>query len=180
MKKLLILSAIFCLLFTATYADDYVLVSDDTLKIKVYREKELDRIVRIAPDGYISFPLLGKVKAAGLTASELEEKLTEDLKKYLKKPHVTVYMNTAITVTGQVEEPGSYPLTGGLTVIKAIGLADGFTKIAARNNVIVMRVEKGKKKTMKVRVADISKKGDLTQDVLLKNGDVVFVPESLF
>ncbi len=163
-------------------AQGYRLGPDDALKITVYREDELERDVRISSDGYISFPLLGKVKAGDLTVSELENKLTEGLKKYLKKPQVTVFIEeySTITVTGQVEKPDSYPLRGELTVIEAIGLAGGFTKIAARNNVRIMRVEDGEKKTIRVKVAEISKKGNRTMDVPLRRGDVVFVPESLF
>lgn len=163
-------------------AQDYHLGPDDALKITVYREDELEREVRVSSDGYISFPLLGKVKAEGLTVSELENRLTEGLKRYLKKPQVTVFIQeySTITVTGQVRKPDSYPLRGELTVIEAIGLAGGFTKIASRNNVKVMRIENGEKKTITVRVADISKKGDKTKDISLKRGDIVFVPESLF
>jgi len=163
-------------------AQDYHLGPDDALKITVYREDELEREVRVSSDGYISFPLLGKVKAEGLTVPELENRLTEGLKRYLKRPQVTVFIQeySTITVTGQVRKPDSYPLRGELTVIEAIGLAGGFTKIASRNNVKVMRIENGEKKTITVRVADISKKGDKTKDISLKRGDIVFVPESLF
>lgn len=165
-------------------AREYRLGSDDLLIIKVYREEELDRRIRVSSDGNISFPLLGKVKAEGLTVSELEDKLTEGLRKYLKKPQVTVSIDeySTITVTGQVEKPDAYELRGELTVLEAIGLAGGFTKIAARNDVKVIRIENGERKTIRVKIADISKKGDKAKDkdVSLKRGDVVFVPESLF
>ena len=185
MKKFLFCGLLFVIcssFLLCAEAQDYRLGPDDALKISVYREDELEREVRVSSDGYISFPLLGKVKAEGLTVSELENSLTEGLRKYLKKPQVTVYIEeySTITVSGQVEEPGAYPLKGKLTVIEAISLAGGFTKIAARNDVKIMRIENGKKKMIRVRVADISKKGDLTKDVSLKRGDIVFVPESLF
>jgi len=189
MKKSLILflaiflvSSCFVPLTSTIHAEDYRLGPDDALKITVYREEELERDVRVSSDGSISFPLLGRVKAGGLTVSELEEKLTEGLKRYLKKPQVTVFIEeySTITVSGQVEEPGAYPLKGELTAIEAISIAGGFTKIASRNDVRIMRIQDGKKKTIRVRVADISRKGDLTKDVPLKRGDIVFVPESLF
>ncbi|MFC1590681.1 polysaccharide biosynthesis/export family protein [Candidatus Omnitrophota bacterium] len=163
-------------------AQEYSLGPDDALKITVYREEELEREVRVSSDGYISFPLLGKIKAEGLTVSELETRMTIGLKRYIKNPQVTVFIMeySTITVTGQVEEPGSFPLKGELTVLEAIGLAGGFTKIASRNDVKIMRIENGKKKTIRVKVADISKRGDRTQDIPLKRGDVVFVPESFF
>jgi len=161
---------------------DYILGPDDALKITVYREEELNREVRVTSDGYISFPLLGKVKAEGLTVPELELDLTEGLKKYLKNPNVSVYVEEygTITVSGQVEKPGSYPLKRNLTVLEAISLAEGFTKIAAQNDVRVIRMENNEKKMMKIRVADISKKGDRADDISLKRGDIIFVPESIF
>lgn len=168
--------------FTA-YAQDYRLGPDDVLNITVYREEELDRKVRISSDGYMSFPLLGKVGVEGFTVSELENHLTEELKRYLKKPQVTVFIKeySTITVAGQVKKPGSYPLKRELTVIEAISLAQGFTKIAARNKVKIMRLnEDGEEEAILVRVADISKRGDKLEDVHLRRGDIVFVPESLF
>ena len=185
MRKFLfcgVLFIAFCLAAASIEAGEYRLGPNDVLGITVYRESELSRTVRVSSDGCISYPLLGKVKVEGLTVFELENDLTERLKKYLKNPQVTVFIQrySTITVSGQVEKPGAYPLKEDLTVIEAISLAGGFTKIAARNDVKIMRVEDGKKKTIRVKVADISKKGDLTQDVPLKRGDVVFVPESLF
>jgi putative polysaccharide export protein (PEP-CTERM system associated) len=185
MKKTIFIALTLLLLAITTIsaeAENYRLGPDDALKITVYREEELEREVRVSSDGYISFPLLGKVQAEGLTISELEDKLTEGLKKYLKKPQVTVYIEeySTITVSGQVEAPGAYPLKGELTVIEAISLAGGFTKIAARNDVKIMRIEDGKKKSIRVKVADISQKGDMTRDISLQRGDIVFVPESLF
>ena len=184
MKRPIFAALIFFLAVTtvSVEAQSYHLGPDDALKITVYREDELNRSVRISSDGYISFPLLGKVEAAGLTVSELENKLTEGLRKYIKNPQVTVFIYgySTITVSGQVERPGAYPLKGELTVIEAISLAGGFTKIAARNDVKIMRIEDGKKKTIRVRVADISKRGDKTKDIPLERGDIVFVPESLF
>ena len=163
-------------------AQDYLVGPDDALKITIYREEDMDREVRVSSDGYISFPLLGKVKVEGLTVPELENSLSEGLKRYLKNPQVTVFIQeySTITVSGQVEKPGSYSLRGEVSVIEAISLAGGFTKIAAKNGVKVMRLDNGKKKTIIVRVADISRKGDKTEDVQLKRGDILFVPESLF
>ncbi len=181
MKKSLLYCWLFviCGLLSVVYAQDYRLGPDDSLRVSVYREPELDRKVRISADGFISFPLLGKVKAEGLTTLELENSLKDELKKYLINPQVSVFITefSTVTVTGQVKKPGAYPLKGGLTVIEAIGMAQGFTGSAAQNDVNVMRIEDGGKKTIRVRVADINKRGDKTRDVLLQRGDIVFVPE---
>ena len=177
-----ILFIIFTFVFSPyIWAQDYCLGPDDVLKITVYREEDMDRTVRVSTDGYISFPLAGNIKVEGLTVPELERAMAMELIRYLKNPRVSVFIEeyATITVSGQVEEPGSFSLKGELTVIEAISMAGGFTKIAAKNAVKVMRLQDGKKKAILVRVADISKRGDKSQDIPLKRSDIVFVPESL-
>jgi polysaccharide export outer membrane protein len=180
----IIIFMFFCILgaIANLLAQDYLIGPEDVLKISVYREEEMDREVRASSDGYISFPLLGKVKVEGMTIPELERNLAEGLRKFLKNPQVTVFIQeySTITVSGQVKNPGAYPLRGEVSVLEAVSMAGGFTKIAAQNAVKVMRLEQGEKKTIIVRVADISKSGDKSKDALLKRGDIVFVPESLF
>jgi polysaccharide export outer membrane protein len=185
LRNILFFICIFSIIFSLPVklpAQDYLVGPDDVLKITVYREDDMDRTVRVSSDGYISFPLLGKVKAEGLTVSELERNMIMELIRYLKNPQVTVFIEEygTVTVSGQVEKPGSYPLKGEISVIEAISMAGGFTKIAAQNAVKIMRLEAGKKNTILVRVADINKKGDKSKDIPLQRGDIVFVPESLF
>ncbi|MFH1776616.1 MAG: polysaccharide biosynthesis/export family protein [Candidatus Omnitrophota bacterium] len=165
-----------------SYAEDYLIGPDDVLGISVYREEELDRKVRVSSDGYFSFPLIGQVKADGMSVSVLKVAMEQMLKKYIKNPQVNIFIEeySTITVTGQVKSPGAYPLKGELSVVEVIGMAGGFTKIAAQNNVKIMRIENNEKKTIRVKVADINKTGDKTKDVPLQRGDIIFVPESLF
>ena len=171
-----------CLGAVSVSAQDYCVGADDVLEINVYREPELDTKTRISTEGYISLPLLGKVQVGGLTVMELEEFLSKKLGRYLKHPQVTVFISeySKITVTGEVEDPGVFELKERLTVIGAINLAGGFSKLAARNNVKVIRMVDGKEVVEVVRVADISKRGDKAKDIPLKRGDIVFVPETLF
>lgn len=181
--RFLILSTLLIILCTyPLVSQEYLLGPDDVINISVFREPELDRDVRIAPDGTIVFPLIGKVKVDGLTLSQLIDKLTDEFSEYIIEPQVAVFIKeyTNIYVSGEVKKPGSYPLQGKLTVIEAISLAGGFTEIAGRNNVIILRIENGKKKTIRVRVESIRRKGDKSKDIPLKRGDIVFVPESLF
>lgn len=163
-------------------AQEYLIGPDDILEITVYREEELDRKVRVSSDGYISFPLIGEVKAEGKSVSMLELLISQMLKRYIKNPQITVFIReySTITVSGEVNKPGSYPLKGELTVLEAISLAGDFTKVAAQNSVKVLRRENGQEKTIRVRVANIRKTGDKSKDVLLQRGDIVVVPESLF
>ncbi len=176
---LCVLLTVCSFLYSVVYAQEYRLGPDDVLTITVHREDELKRKVRISSDGYISMPLLGKVKTEGLTVSELEDVLTEGFKRYLKKPQVTIFIEEygTVTLTGQVKEPGSYPLMGDLTILEAIGQAGGFTENADQNGIKIMGVEDGHEEVITVSVDDIIASGERTEDVLLKRNDIVFVPE---
>ena len=85
-----------------------------------------------------------------------------------------------ISIIGQVNAPGTYSLKKDLTLLEAIGLAGGFTNIAAIDGTSVIRVEHGRKKIIRVKISDITKRGDKSQDIVLKAGDTVVIPESFF
>lgn len=169
-----------------TDVDVYEIGPENALLINVYygRDKNLERKVRVASDGYITFPLLGKVEVMGLTISDLENKLTELLgEDYLVNPQVSVYIEeySTVAILGQVKEPGSFEIKGKLTVVELISMAGGFTKIADTNNVKVIRTEpEGSKRTISVRVNDIINKGKEDEDIKLKPKDIVTVGESFF
>jgi len=166
-----------CVVCTSIGADEYKISVDDVLNITVYREDDLSLIVRVGTDGCIPYPLLGNIKAAGLTVPELEKVLTEGLKKYIQTPHVSIFISeySTVTVNGEVLKPGMYPLKPGLTVLEAISLAGGFTDFAARNSIKIMRHEDKEDKTIIVEAGRISESGNKSQDVPLKPGDIVVV-----
>lgn len=164
----------------------YKIGPENVLQIDVYygRDQELSRKVRVSSRGQISFPLLGEVAAAGLTVAELEKKLTDLLDRdYLVNPQVSVFIEqySTVSILGQVEEPGSFEIKGSLTLIELISLAGGFTKIAATNDVRIIRTKlDGSKTTIKVKAHDIINKGREDDDIQLEPGDIVTVPESFF
>lgn len=164
----------------------YRIGPENVLQIDVYygRDKNMERKVRVSSRGYITFPLLGEVEVSGLTVAGLEKRLTELLEKdYLVNPQVSVFIEeySTISILGQVEKPGSYEIKGKLSVVEAISLAGGFTKIAASNSVRVMRTNSdGSKETIIVKVSDIINKGKEENDIQLQPGDIVTVPESFF
>jgi polysaccharide biosynthesis/export protein len=182
LKSISVLVFLFMIFEMQLSSQEYLIGPDDVLKIEVYREEELNRKVRISSDGYISLPLIGKVKAVGRSVTGLQYLLEQKYSKYLKRPHVTIFIEeySTITISGQVNKPGSYPVTRNLTVLEAISLAGGFTDIASRNNVRVLRNENGKENIIKIRVADISKGDEDGNNIQLRPGDIIIVPESFF
>ncbi|MBF0217421.1 MAG: polysaccharide biosynthesis/export family protein [Candidatus Omnitrophica bacterium] len=166
--------------------EEYRLGPENVLVIEVYfgKDETINKKVRVTAKGMITFPLLGEVPVSGLTISELESKLTYLLEKdYLVNPQVSVFIEeySTVSILGQVEHPGSFSIKGRLSVVELISLAGGFTKIAAKNNVRILRkTPDGAQKTIIVNVNDIINKGIEGEDIMLEPGDIVTVPESFF
>ena len=142
-------------------SSEYRIGPENVLQIDVYygRDEELSRKVRVSSKGFITFPLLGEVEVGGLTVAELEKKITYLLEKdYIVNPQVSVFIEeySTISVIGQVDKPGPYEIKGRLSVVEAISMAGGFTKIASPNWTKVIRTNPdGSKKTISIKVGDI-------------------------
>lgn len=165
----------------------YKLQPTDVLSISVHGQPDLTTKTRVSYDGYITFPLLGSVKAEGLTAQELEGTLKVELEKsYLVNAQVLVFIEEyhprQVSVVGEVDKPGKYDMSQekNLTLMEAIAMAGGFTKDAYIKNIKIMRKENGKQKTIKVDARDITVKGEKDKDIALEPDDVIVVPESFF
>ncbi len=162
---------------------DYRIGVGDLLQVEVYDEPDLTKETRVLTDGKISLPLLGSVEALGLTVGELEQGITKRLgEKYLVDPHVTVFVKefSRVYVFGEVKNPGAFPLYGKMTVFEAITLAGGFTEVANRSKVKVIRETNGKEESFEVDIEKLMKKGDASQDLQLQANDRVIVPRSFF
>ena len=166
---------------------DYKIQPTDVLNITVFQQPDLTTKARVSADGYISFPLLGKVYVKDLSADELAQELKELLEKdYLVSAQVSVFVEQyhprQVTILGEVVKPGKYsmPTEKKITLMEVIALAGGFTKDAALNSTTVLRTENGKERVIKVRVKDITVKGQKEDDIILEPGDIVNVPESFF
>ena len=168
-------------------AVEYRIQPFDTLQITVFQEPDLSVKSRVSAAGTINYPLLGAVAVAGLTGAEVERQLTSQLgKKYLVNPQVTILIegsvNRRVTVLGQVKAPGTFdlPTDEPLRLLQAIARAGGFTDIAATDRVNVLRSEGGHEERVVINVAAIMRSGDHTQNIVLRPGDVVTVPETIF
>jgi protein involved in polysaccharide export with SLBB domain len=155
----------------------------DMLEVRVYQEADLSGPYRVSPEGTIDFPLCGKVTLASLTPSQASDVLTKCLAKgYLKNPQVTVlireYNSKKIFVFGEVQRPGTFPYDESMSIVQAVTLAGGFTKLAAKNNTNVTRIIEGQEHKIRVPVEDIAVGKE--KNFLLQAGDIVFVPESFF
>jgi polysaccharide export outer membrane protein len=168
---------------TKSISESTTLGAGDLLEVRVFQETDLSGPFRISPEGTIDYPLCGKVELAAKTSSEAADSLTHCLANgYLRKPQVTVlvreYTSKKIFVFGEVQKPGTFPYEENMSVIQAITLAGGFTKLAAKNSTNVTRQENGHEVKVRAPVEEIGVGRE--KNILLQPGDIVFVPESFF
>jgi len=160
---------------------EYTISESDTLYISIWQEENLSHEVIVRPDGKISFPLAGDIRAAGLTFAQLKEELTERLKDYIKYPIVSVVLiklgGKKIIVLGEVGNPGVYSVTGKKTVLEAIALVGGFTPDAVPSSTILIRGGFQHPKGTKLNLTHAISKNDYSQNVALQPEDIVYVPK---
>lgn len=174
------------------YAVDYsapqafLLGPEDVLVVTVWRNQDLSREVVIRPDGMISLPLLGDVKAAGLPSDILSKRISERLTEFMSSPTVSVQVKEVnsyfIYVMGEVSKPGKYPLRSYATVLQGVSLAGGFTPFASRNKMrVVRKVDDdgaGEKRDVHIPVPfdDLTSGTGPVGNFILKTGDTIVVP----
>ena len=157
----------------------------DDIQVSVWKNEELSVTVPVRPDGKISIPLVGDITAAGLTAVELSNTITNQLKTYIRSPQVTAIVLNAgsvdyllrVRVTGAIESPISIPYKDGMTVLDLILEAGGPTEFASGNKARLYRRINGVMKIYPVRLNDILNKGSLDTNYTLAPSDIVTVPE---
>lgn len=165
-------------------ASDYVLAPDDVISMSIFREPDLVTQSQISSDGTVQLPLLGDVKVGGQTVRDARALVTRLYDAdYLVRPQVYLnvlqYAKLKVTVLGQVASPGTYEFTGNdqPTLLEAIALAGGFTRIANRGRISVKRAE-GRGESIQLNAKDLdSPRGGAFQ---VKPGDIISVSESWF
>ena len=165
----------------AAMADaSYRIGPQDVLRIDVWKETEISRSVPVRPDGKISLPLLNDVQAAGLTAMELANNITEGLKKFINNPQVTVSVteinSRRVYVTGEVTRPGAFSLLPNMTVLQALTSGGGFTQFARTNKIYVLRTVDSKEVKIPFNYKDVVKGLRPEQNIALQPGDTIVVP----
>ena len=167
---------------------NYRLAPNDLLDFRVFQEPELDAVVRLSGDGTASFALIGPVQIGGRTISESLELIKARYRDgYLKNPQVSLtvrsYAKKLFTILGQVQKPGSYDMQGTnqITLLQAIGMAGGYTRIADPSNVTVKRLEdsNGRDQVLKLNAQRMAR-GEDKSTFYIQPGDVISVGESLF
>jgi polysaccharide export outer membrane protein len=158
---------------------DFRIGAEDILDIQVWKNcTELCRTVPVRPDGKVSFPLVNDIQAAGLTANELRQQLTQRLSEFIPSPEVSVIVrevhSVKVSVVGAVRMPGHYEVKSASTVLDLIARAQGLTEFANRDRIVVHR-QTGTTSTRLpfnyTRVAD-----GKDENFFVQPGDIVVVP----
>jgi len=154
----------------------YVIGPLDVISVKVWNNPNLSSALDVGPDGMISLPLIGQVKADGLTAMQLREALAKRLGEFLNSPEVDVQVLKVLSkrffVYGEVGHPGEFPLIQETTIMDALASVGGFRDFANQKKIYLMR---GSQK-FDFNYKDVSKGKHLEQNIPVQNGDRIYVP----
>jgi len=189
-----ILSLFACLLvvlstYTPLLAEEYVIGEGDLLKITVYDNPDLTVDSRVSGDGKITLPLIGETAVSGKTAADAQKIIATQLANgFIKKPQVTVfiaeYKSKKVTTLGEFTKPGLIELRGNSTLMEVISNAGGITTNAAEILFIQRKILRPEARSEDITITvDLNKlleKGDITTNIMVKDGDSIYVPRAAF
>jgi polysaccharide export outer membrane protein len=159
---------------------DYKIGPQDMLRIDVWKEPDISRVVPVRPDGKITLPLVNDVQASGLTTTQLAAMIAEGLKKYITSPQVTVGVteinSRKIFVQGEVARPGAFPLLPNMTVLQALASSGGFTQFAREKKIYILRMEDGRQVKHPFNYKEAVSGKNVEQNIILEGGDIIVVP----
>ena len=165
---------------------DYRLAPTDLLDFRIFQEPDFDAVIRVSGDGSAIFPMIGRVHVAGMTITQATETLRQRyMAGYLANPQVNLtvrtYAKKMFTMLGQVQRPGTYPIEGNesISLLQAIGMAGGYTRIANPGKVVVKRNEGGIERVYNFNAKQMARTAT-DSTFRIKPGDVITVAESIF
>ncbi len=157
----------------------YVVGAPDQLRVHILPEPEIERTLRVRPDGMISVDLIGDVQATGLTPEQIAASIQERIARYKRDAVVNVTLvdspSQFVTVYGEVGSPGTFPLNTNMRISEAIGRVGGTRPFASENRVRIVRTSGDGTKVIRVHLKDIAR-GDLSTNIVVQEGDLIVVP----
>ena len=164
---------------SADVGPNYILGTEDVINVNVWKDPTLTGALIVRPDGKVSLPLVGDLTAAGLTPMALAASITDQLKKFINDPTVTVTVtgvnSKRIFFIGEVMHPGPVPMTREFSMLQAISAAGGLTPYANRKKIYILRQVNGKEQKLFYNYNKALKNGD-EQGIALVSGDTIVVP----
>lgn len=164
----------------------YLIGPGDQLQIFVWNHPELSPTVPVRPDGRISTPLVENMLAVRKTPTQLARDIETVLTEYIRSPKVNVIVTLAqsafsqVKVVGQVVRPQAVPYHEGMTVLDVVLQVGGLAPYAAGNRARIVRTQDGKTEEIRVKLVDLTQRGDMKQNLPVKPGDVLVIPQAFF
>lgn len=167
----------------ADRAPRYQLRRGDSFEVQFAFSPELNQTVTVQPDGYITLKSAGTISAEGQTIPELTKTIEQAYSAILNKPVVTIdlkdFDKPYFIASGQLGKPGKYDLRSDLTLTEGVAIAGGFTEASKHSQVILFRPQQnGMSEARVVNVKKMLKSHDLTEDIHLLPGDMIYVPQN--
>ncbi|MCI4625256.1 MAG: polysaccharide biosynthesis/export family protein [Candidatus Magnetoovum sp. WYHC-5] len=157
----------------------YTLGPGDIVEVTLWNDNTLNRKVQIDPDGRFIYPFIGEINAQGMTIADVYKKIQGVLSEYFKDPRLSVSIagvsSQKVYVIGEVRAPGVYTLKAPLTILEVVTLAGGYTADAKLDNVYIIRGSRQSPTLIKVNLANILKRADVSQNIHLMAGDIVYL-----
>lgn len=161
----------------ATVQSDYLIGPGDILEISVWKEEALTKLLSVLPDGKISFPLVGEVRAAGRTVAQLKKEIATRLVRFVPDPVLSVGVQQVnslmVYVIGRVNRPGRFELNANINVLQALSMAGGLNSFADRGDIRIFRNVRGRNLIYRFDYDQVSAGKNLAQNITLMRGDVV-------
>lgn len=156
---------------------EYRIGPEDVLEVVVWKNTDLSKTVVVRPDGIITLPLVGDIRASGLTAEQVRDEIKRGLQRFLDVPEITVTVADVrsynVYILGEVQRPGKYQTKSQTTLLQVIALAGGFTPFADTDGLVVVRQNRqGAQQRIRAKYKDLVRQGDIG----LQPGDTVIVP----
>ena len=159
----------------------YVIGEEDLLKITIWREETLSKVVQVRSDGKITMTLVGDLQAAGLTPERLGNQLKEAYADKIQHPNIDVEViqvnSKRYSITGGVNHPGTFPLVVPMKVFDALNLAGGFREFANEKDVKIIRSNGGTILHFNYKDYVSGKKKAIDSNIFLQNGDTIYVKD---
>ena len=167
--------------WAAERAAGYRVGPGDVVKINVWKHDELSQQVTVRPDGAMTMPLIGDIRAEGKTVDEIAIDIGTRVHKYFQdQPPVTVQIaevrSYKVYVVGEVQRGGEFTPNHQITVLHGLALAGGFTRFASTDRIIIVRKDARGERRIPFDFSAVVEKGDLQQNLALQSGDTVIVP----
>jgi polysaccharide export outer membrane protein len=163
----------------------YRLRKSDSFNVEFAFSPEFDQVVEVQPDGYVSLKGVGSIFVEGQTVPELTETVKTAYKGILHDPMVAIFLKDFekpyFIAGGQVQRPGKYDLRSALTVSEAVAIAGGFNDKAKHSQVVLYHpLPSGGFDAKLLNIKKLLAKRDLSEDVEMQPGDMLYVPQSAY